>query len=113
MLPPLQRLHVQPDRRYWGFQFMRHGVNKTVVVLTASHLSHEEDCIYHHSRNQESKEHDPEKQQHAFAPVEDDPTDVERDCERHQADAQNDEEYDGSTPTGDPHRPWLDSIALG
>src|ERR1700745_1717671 len=91
---------------------MGDGIDKTVMVLAAPHLPHQEDRVHHHSCNQKSKEHDPEKQQHTLAPIEDDPTDVKRNCQRDQADASDDEENDRSTPTGDPHSLRFDSIAL-
>ena len=49
------------------------------------------------------KEDDAEEQQHAFAPVEDDPADIEGNRQRHQANAQAKEEDDGSAAARDAH----------
>ena len=45
----------------------------------------------------------PKKKQDAFAPVQNDPTDVERDGRSHQADAQNQEERDLLAAAWDSH----------
>ena len=59
--------------------------------------------FYDHARDNQREENNAEEQQHSFAPVEDDPADVERDRQRDQADAQAEKEYDGSAATGDAH----------
>ena len=49
------------------------------------------------------EEDNAEEQQHAFAPVEDDPANVERDRQRNQANAQAQEEHDRSAAARDAH----------
>ena len=50
-----------------------------------------------------AKEDNAEEQQHAFPPVEDDPANVERNRQGDQADAQAQEEHDGSAAARDAH----------
>ena len=73
---------------------MRHSVDKTVVLLVATNLTHEEARVENQSDNDGQKSDETEEHQNALAPVQDKPADVERD-RRAQADAQYDEEGDG------------------
>src|ERR1700722_8675804 len=97
---------MQPDRRHGRLQLMRNGVYKTVVLLAAPQLAHQKNRIDYHAGDNQREENDAEKQQHALAPVEDDPADVERDGQRHQADAQAEEENDGPAAARDAHAPY-------
>ena len=80
---PLQGLEMQPNRSYGSFQFMGDGVDEAVVLLTAPEFTHQENRIHHHPGNDQREEDDAEKQQHAFPPVEDDPSNVQGNSQRH------------------------------
>ena len=49
------------------------------------------------------KKNDPKKQQDAFAPVEDDPSHIQRNRQRHQANAQAEKKHDSSAAARDAH----------
>src|SRR5277367_777622 len=94
---------MQPDRSDWRFQFVSDCVDEAVVLLAAAQLAHQEDSVDDHAGDNQGKKDDPEEQQHALTPVEDDPANIERDRQRHQADAQAKEENDGSAAARDAH----------
>ena len=104
--PPLQGFQMQPDGCHRRFQFVSHRIDKAVVLLAAPHFANQKDGVDHHPGNKQREKDDAEYQQHTFAPVEDDPADVERDRQCHQADAQDDEEDDSSAPARDAHGLW-------
>ena len=82
---------------------MSHSINKAVVLLTAPQFPHQKNRVHHHARNDQREKYDAEKQQHPFPPVEDDPTNVQGDRHRHQANAQQQKEYDCSAAARDAH----------
>ena len=102
-LAALQGFQMQPDRCHRRLQFVSDGVDEAVVLLAAPQLAHQKNRIHHHAGNDQREKDDAEKQQHAFAPVEDDPADVQGDSQRHQANAQAEEEHDGSAAARDAH----------
>src|SRR5580692_1002803 len=73
------------------------------MLLAAAQLADEKNGIDHHPRNNQGKKDNPKKQQHTFAPVEDDPANIERNRQRHQADAQEEKKNDGSTAARNAH----------
>ena len=87
-LAALQRLQVQPDRRDRRLELVGDGVDERVVLLVAPDLAHQEDRIEDEARDDEREQDDAEAEQQAFAPVDDDPADVQRDGDRDQADAE-------------------------
>ncbi len=103
-VPPLQRLQMQPDRGHGRFQLMGDGIDETVVPLAAPQLAHQKNGVDHHPRDDQRKEDDAEEQQHALAPVQDDPADVERDRQRNQADPQAEEKHDRSAAARNAHQ---------
>ena len=98
-----QRFQVQPNRSDRSFQFVGYRVDETIVLLAAANLTHQEDGVHDHAGYNQREKDQTEKQQHAFAPTEDDPADIQSDRERHQADAQAEEEDDGSAAARDTH----------
>ncbi len=94
---------MQPDRRYRRLEFVGHSVDEAVVLLASSQFAHQKDGVDYHAGNDQREEDDAEKQQHALAPVEDDPSNVESDRQRDQADAQAEEEDDRSAAARDAH----------
>src|SRR6202046_3801500 len=73
------------------------------MLLAAANLAQQERCIHDHARYNQGEKDNAEKQQHAFAPVEDNPPNVERNGECNQTDAQAEKEDDGSASAGDAH----------
>ena len=82
---------------------MGHGVDETVVLLAAPQFPYQKNGVHYHPRNDEGEKDDPEEKQYAFAPVEDDPSDIERDRQCHQADAQAKKEHDRSAAARNAH----------
>ena len=82
---------------------MRDRIDKAVVLLAAANFADQKAGVHDHARDDQGEKDDAEKQQHAFAPVEDDPTDVQRDRQRHQADAQAEKEDDRPAAARDAH----------
>ena len=82
---------------------MRHGVQEAVLLLIAADFAHQKDGIQHHPRNDDEKENYTKDQRHHLAPVQDDPSDVEKNGQSHQARAQRDEECHRLGPAGDTH----------
>src|SRR5579864_5024233 len=85
---------MQADRRDRCLQLVRDGVDEAVMLLVAPDFAHKKDGIQDHASDDQRKEDDAEEQQHAFAPVEDDPSDVERDGQGDQTNAQAQKEDD-------------------
>ncbi len=82
---------------------MSNGIDETVMLLAAAKLAHQKTGIHDHPRNDQRKKDDAEKQQHPLAPVKNDPSNIERNRQRHQGDAQEEEEDDSSAAARDAH----------
>lgn len=82
---------------------MGHCIDETVVLLTSTQLSDQKNRIYNHTRDDQGKEHDPEKQQNAFPPIQQDPSNIQSDRKGYQADAQAQEKYDRSAAARNSH----------
>ena len=76
---------------------------KAIMLLAAANLAYQEACVYDHSSDDQGEKDDAEKQQHTFAPVKDDPSNIQRDRQRYQANAQAEKENDSSAATRDAH----------
>src|SRR5579863_5529550 len=99
----LQGFKMQTDRRHGSFQFVSDSVDETVVLLAPPNLMHQEAGVYDHAGDDESKEDDAEEQQHALPPVENDPSNIERNRQGYEGDAQAKKEYDRSAAARDAH----------
>src|SRR5579863_5989607 len=86
-----------------GLQFVGYCIDEAVMLLASAKLPHQENRIHHHAGNDQREEHDSEEQEDAFAPVQDDPSDVQRDCQCYQTNAQAEEENDSSAAARDAH----------
>ncbi len=82
---------------------MGDGIDEAVVLLAAAKLPHQEARVHDHTGDDQGKKDDAEKQQHSLAPVENDPSNIEGDRERHQGTTQANEENDGSAAARDAH----------
>src|SRR5215471_96879 len=99
----LQGLQMEANRSDGRLQLMSYSIDEAVVLFTAPDLAHEENRVHHHAGDDQGEEDDSEEQQDAFAPIEDDPANVESNGQRHQAYTQDDEERDRSTAARDAH----------
>ena len=94
----LQGLQIEPDGSDGRLQFVGDGIDEAVVLFVAANFAHQEAGVHDHPGDQQGEEDYAQKEQYAFAPVEDDPADVQADRQQHQANAQHDEE--GDRPCG-------------
>jgi len=67
-------------------------MDERVVLFVATYFADEESRVQDQSKDQDEEKYDPENKQRDFAPVEQYPTDIQRDRQRDQARAQRDEE---------------------
>src|SRR5580704_2249042 len=91
---------------------MSDGVDETVMLFAALNLAHQEACVHNHAGNDQREKDDAEKQQHSLSPVENDPADIQRDRQRHQANAQANEEDDSPAAARDAHGSSTDFTAF-
>src|SRR6266446_6537532 len=100
---PLQSFKMKADRCYWSLQFVGDRIDEAVMLLVAPDLPHQEDGVHDHAGDDEREKDQAEEQQNTFAPVENDPSDIEGNRQRHQANAQAEKEDDGSASARDAH----------
>ena len=101
--PALQRFEVQANGGDGRFQFVGDCVDEAVVLLVAADFAHEEACIQDQPKNDGGEEKYAEEKQDVFAPVENDPADIQRQSERDQANAQDDEKRNLLAAARDSH----------
>src|SRR5258706_11290052 len=94
---------MQTNGRDRSFQFVSNGIDKAVVLLAAAKLTHQEAGIHDHARDDHGEENYTEEQQHSLAPVEDNPSNIERNRQRYQGYPQENEEDDSSAAARDAH----------
>jgi hypothetical protein len=82
---------------------MRYRVDEAIVLLAAAKFAYQEAGIHDHAGDNEGEEDNSKEQQYAFAPVQNDPTNVERNGERNQTDAQAKEKDDRPAAARDTH----------
>src|SRR5580700_886120 len=99
----LHGFEVEANGGDWSLQFVRDGVDEAAVLFVAADFAHQEDGVEDHAGNDGEEKYDAEEEQDAFAPVEDDPADVQGDGEGHQRAAQHDEKCDGLSAASDLH----------
>src|SRR3954471_7778252 len=101
-LARLQRLQIQTDGRHGSFQLVRDRIEKGILLLVPADFTYQENGVQHHSRDDQAEEDDAEDRQHAHPPVQNDPADVERDCNGNETDAEDGEE-DHRSPAAPDH----------
>ncbi len=82
---------------------MGDGIDEAVVLFVAANFTHQEAGVHDHPGDEQGKEDHAEEEQDAFAPVENDPADIQPDRQQHQANAQHDEKSDGPAAAADAH----------
>lgn len=94
---------MQADGSHGCLQFVSNGIDKAVMLLAAAQLTHQKARVHDHPRDDQRKKDDAEEQQHSLAPVKNDPSDIKRNRQRHQANAQANKEDDSSAAARDAH----------
>jgi hypothetical protein len=86
---------------------MRDGVDESVVLFVAADFANEECCIENQAKDDCQKKDYAQYEKCHLSPVEQNPTDIQGNCERNQASAQCDEErYRFTSTTSNPHG-WI------
>src|SRR4029077_6833281 len=106
--PRLQRLQVEPDRCDWSLQLMRNCVDKTVVLFISVYFPYEKNRVQHDTNDDRHEKDDAEDQLRNLAPIENNPSDVERDCECDQTCTKRNKECDRPLAASETH----DSVRL-
>ena len=75
-----------------GLQLVSDRVNERIVLFVASYLANEESGVEDDTGDDQEEKDDAKNQQRDFAGVEQNPANIQRDSQRHQASAQGDEE---------------------
>src|SRR5258705_13852147 len=70
---------------------MSDSIDKCIVLLVAADLTNQESGIEDQAEDDEDEEDDPKNKQGHLAPVENDPTDIERNCQRNETSSKRDE----------------------
>ena len=99
----MQRLQIKPDRSERGLQLVSHGVEKTVLFLVTPDFTDQENRVEDHPGNHDAEKYDAEDQRPQLAPVEHNPTDVQRDRHRDHARTECDEERNRFAAAGNAH----------
>src|SRR6267378_6851496 len=94
-LPAFESLQVQANGSDGGLQFVRDGVEKTILLLISANFAHEKNGVDHQTRDDEAEENDAENQRDDLTPVEDDPANIDHHGQGNQASAQGYEKCDG------------------
>ena len=96
----LQRFQVQPNRGDRRLQLVRHRVHERVVLLVEPDFADEKGGVEDEAGDDGGEHEAAEQQRDDLAKGEHDPADVERHGQRHQADAEGDEERDDALAAG-------------
>ncbi len=96
----LEGLEVKPDRGHRCLQLVRDGVDERVVLLVAPDLANQERRVEDEARDDGGEYQAAEQEGDDFSKGEDHPSHVERNRQRHQTDAEGDEESDDALPAG-------------
>ena len=83
----LQGLQVKADGSDRGLEFVGDRVDEAIVLLVAANLAQQENRIENQPRRDGAEEDYAQENFDAFAPVEDDPAESDRDCDAGEADA--------------------------
>src|SRR4051812_5907577 len=83
-LARLQSFEIKTDGGDGSFKLVRDGVDKSIVLFVTTYLTHQKSRIQHQAADDRDEKDDAEDEQRDFAPVEQNPTDVERHGQQHQ-----------------------------
>ncbi len=96
----LEGLEVKPDGSHRRLQLVRDGVDERVVLLVAPDLANQERRVEDEAGDDGGENQAAEQEGDDFSKGEDHPSHVERNRQRHQADAEGDEEGDDALTPG-------------
>ena len=96
----LQCFEVKPNRRDRRLQLVRDGVHERVVLLVPPNLADEKGRVQDEAGDDGGKHEAADEQRDQLSEREHHPADVERNGQRHQADAEGDEEGDDALAAG-------------
>ena len=82
---------------------MGDGVDEAVVLLVQFNFTNQETSVEDQSKNNCEKEEHAEEEQHSLTPVEDDPSNVQCDSQRNEANPQSEKEGNGPPAAGNSH----------
>ena len=82
---------------------MGDGIEEAVLLLISPDLSDQEDGVDHESRNEQSEKDDAKYEWYDLTPVENDPTDIEYDCQGDETNPQHNKEHDRFGAARDAH----------
>jgi len=77
----LQRLQVKPDRCNRSFKFVRNGVDKRVMLFVSPDLPYKKSRVKDKARDYSQEKSYAEDEQSYFSNIQDNPSDVQCDCE--------------------------------
>ena len=100
---PLDGLQPDRERREGRLQFMRDSMQKAVLLLVSANLPYQEDGIQYQAGDHDSEEYDADDQDAQLAPMEDDPTNVQRDRRCDDTRTQRDKKADRFAAAADAH----------
>jgi hypothetical protein len=104
-----QRFKMQPDRRNRRLQFVGHGVDERIVLLVEPDLANQEGRIKDETGDDGRENETPDEEGNNFSKGKHHPSDIERDCQCHEADAEGDEKgNDALASRGDGHLVTID-----
>src|SRR5262249_11435179 len=111
--PALQSFQIKPDRGNRRLELVSDGVKKAVLLLVAPHFAYQKDGVQNHAHDNDGEEDNSQHEWDDFAPVKDDPADVEYGRDPGDENAERNEERDRGGAAGDAHElQEEDSIAL-
>ena len=99
----LQGLQIKPDGSDGGLQFVGDGIDEAVMLLVAANFTHQKTGVHDQPGDQQGEEDYAQEKQDSFAPVENDPADIQPDRQQDQANAQHDEKSDSPAAAADGH----------
>ena len=82
---------------------MGYRIYKSIVLFVAADFANKKGCIEDQTDDYDEEEYNSKNKESYFAPVEQNPANIQRNCQRHQASAQRDEESYRLTATTDCH----------
>ena len=78
---------------------MGNSVDEAIVLFVETNLANQKDCVKHQSCDDDAEEDYSQNEQCDLTQIKDNPSDIERNCEHDQTDAQRCEKIDRFTMT--------------
>ncbi len=97
-------VEIEPDGGDGRLQLVGYRVDEAVLLLVAADFAHQKNCVEDKSDDQKSEEGDADDERGETTPIEDDPAELQRDCDADQTDTERDGEKHRPTAPRNPHR---------